>query len=157
MPPAAVISTKYIVTLTDEERQTLTRLVTTGRAAARARTHAQVLLKADTAPGGPGWTDAQITAAFAVSERTVARIRHAFVDQGVDAALHPCPRPPRLRKLDGRAEAHLVALACSTPPDGEQRWTLRLLTERFVALEVSPPVSDETVRRALKQTSSSRG
>jgi hypothetical protein len=74
----------------------------------------------------------------------------------VDAALHPRTAPPRPRKLDGRAEAHLIALACSAPPDGEQRWTLQLLTERFVALDVSPPVSDETVRRTLKQTTSSR-
>lgn len=155
-PPPATITTKYVVTLTAEERVALHKLVTTGRAAARARTHAQVLLKADAAQAGPNWTDAQIVSALPVSERTIARVRRAFVEQGVEAALHPQARPPRPRKLDGRAEAHLIALACSPPPDGEQRWTLRLLTERFVALDVSPPVSDETVRRTLKQTTSSR-
>jgi transposase len=154
-PPPATITTKCVVTLADEERTALRKLVTTGRSAARARTHAQVLLKADAAPSGPGWTDTEIAAAIPVSLRTIARVRRAFVEHGVDAALHPRPAPPRPRKLDGRAEAHLLALACSLPPDGEQRWTLQLLTERFVALEVSPPVSDETVRRTLKQTTSS--
>ena len=93
-----------------------------------------------------------------MSERTVARIRRAFVDDGLDAALHRRPRVvPKAKKLDGRAEAHLVALQCSPPPEGRDRWTLTLLTAHFVALGVSPPVSDETVRRTLKQTTSSPG
>jgi hypothetical protein len=157
-PPSAVIRTKFTVTLTTEERAKLTRLVTTGRSAARTILHAQVLLKADAAPGGPRWTDEQIRAAFAIGLTAIARIRRRFVEDGLAAALHRRPaRTPRLRKLDGRAEAHLVALACSEPPDGRGRWSLALLTERFVALGVSPPVSDETVRRVLKQTTSSRG
>ena len=157
-PPHAVVRTKFAVTLAEEERATLTKLVTTGRAAARTLTHARVLLKADAATGGPGWTDEQIRAAFDVSLKTIARIRHACVDHGVDAALYRHrPRTPRPRKLDGRAEAHLIALQCSPPPKGQERWTLQLLTERFVALGVSPPVSDETVRRVLKQTTSNRG
>ena len=157
-PPHAVVRTKFVVTLTEEERASLTSLLTRGRAAARTLTHARVLLKADAAPSGPGWTDEQIRDALDVSLKTVARIRRAFVDRGSEAALHRRhPRTPRPGKLDGRAEAHLVALACSPPPEGQERWTLRLLTDRFVALGVSPAVSDETVRRTLKQTSSSPG
>ena len=157
-PPNAIIRERFTVTLTAEERGDLGRLVTTGRHAARTLSHARVLLQTDAGPQGPGWTDAQIRDALGVSERTVARIRRAFVDEGLDAALHRRPRAvPRPRKLDGRAEAQLIALQCSPPPTGYDRWTLQLLTDRFVALGVSPPVSDETVRRVLKQTRSSRG
>ena len=157
-PPNAVIREKCTVRLTSAERTDLTRLVTTGRHAARTRTRARVLLQTDAGAQGPAWTDAQIRGAFGVSERTVARIRRAFVDGGLDAALHRRPRAvPKARKLDGQAEAHLIALQCSPPPDGRDRWTLALLTEHFVGLGVSPPVSDETVRRTLKQTASSRG
>ncbi len=149
---------KYVVTLTAEERHELEQLTRTGRAPARSLTHARVLLKADTGPDGPGWVDEDIAAALDVSLDTINRVRRAFVEEGMGRALHRRPaRTPRLRKLDGRAEAHLIALACSTPPDGADRWTLQLLTERFVALDVSPPVSDETVRRVLKQTSLNRG
>lgn len=157
-PPSAVIRTKYTVTLTEAERTELTRLVTTGRSAARTILHAQVLLKADAAPGGPRWTDAQIHEVFGLGFTAIARIRRRFIEEGLEAALYRrAARTPRLRKLDGRAEAHLVALACSEPPDGRDRWTLALLTERFVALGGGPPVSDETVRRVLKQTTSSPG
>jgi len=157
-PPHAVVRTKFAVTLIEEERTALTTMVTTGRGAARVLAHARVLLKADAAPGGPAWTDEQIRDALDVSLKTIARIRRAFVDHGLEAALHRRqPRNPRPRKLDGRAEAHLVALQCSPPPKGQERWTLKLLTERFVELGVGPPVSDETVRRVLKQTTSSRG
>jgi len=159
-PPHAVVRTKFAVTLTEEERADLTRLVTTGRTTGRTTLHAQVqvLLKADAGVAGPRWTDDQIREAFGIGVTAIARIRRHFVEAGLDAALHRRPaRTPRPRKLDGRAEAHLVALACSDPPDGRARWTLSLLTERFVALGVSPPVSDETVRRTLKQTTSSPG
>ncbi len=157
-PPAAVIRSKFTVTLTEAERADLTRLITTGRSAARTILHAQVLLKADAGPHGPRWTDEQIREAFGVGFTAIARIRRRFVEEGLTAALHRRPaRTPHPRKLDGRAEAHLIALACSDPPDGRDRWTLELLTERFVALGVSPPVSDETVRRTLKQTNSNRG
>jgi hypothetical protein len=153
-PPHAVVRTKFAVTLTGEERAALTTLVTTGRTAARTLAPARVLLKADAAPGGPAWPDEQIRDALDVSLKTIARIRRVFVDHGPDAALYRRrPSQPRPRKLDGRAEAHLIALQCSPPPNGRERWTLQLLTERFVALGVSPPVSDETVRRTLKQTS----
>jgi hypothetical protein len=157
-PPDAVVRLKFTVRLIAEERATLTRLITTGRHAARTLTHARILLHADAGPDGPAWTDARIRQALGVSERTVARVRHAFVEEGLDAALHRRPRAvPTARKLDGRAEAHLLALQCSSPPEGRDRWTLALLTEHFVALGVSPPVSDETVRRTLKQTTSNRG
>jgi transposase len=157
-PPHAVVRTKFAVTLTEEERATLTGLLGRGQAAARTLAHARVLLKADAAPGGPAWTDERIGEALAVSLKTIARIRRTFVDEGLQAALHRRPpRTSRPRKLDGRAEAHLVALQCSPPPKGYERWTLQLLTDRFVELGVSPPVSDETVRRVLKQTTSNRG
>ncbi len=157
-PPDAVVRLKFTVRLTVEERATLMRLTSTGRHAARTLAHARVLLQTDAGPHGPAWTDAQIRGALDVSERTVARIRRAFVEEGLDAALHRRPRTvPKPRKLDGRAEAHLIALQCSPPPEGHDRWTLELLTEHFVALGVSPPVSDETVRRTLKQTVSNRG
>jgi hypothetical protein len=153
MPPSPVVTTKYVVTLTEDERADLTRRATTGRTAARTILHARVLLAADAAPGAPGWTDEQIRDAFSIGLTAIARTRRRFIEESLDAALHRRPAPtPRPRKLDGRAEAHLAALACSDPPDGRDRWTLELLTERFVALEVSPPVSDETVRRTLKQT-----
>jgi hypothetical protein len=151
--PDAVVRAKFAVTLTLEERATFTTLVTTGRTAARTMAHARVILKADAGPAGPGWTDVQIRDALDVSLKTIARVRRAFVDYGLEAALYrrqpPTPRP---RKLDGRAEAHLLALHCGPPPKGFERWTLRLLTDRFVELGVSPPISDETVRRVLKQT-----
>jgi hypothetical protein len=157
-PPPTVVRTKYVVTLTEAERSDLTKLTTTGRTAARTILHAQVLLKADAGPAGPRWPDEDIRTAFGIGLTAIARIRHRFVEQGLAAALHRRPaRTRRLSKLDGRAEAHLVALACSAPPDGRARWTLQLLTDRFVALGVGPTVSDETVRRLLKKTRSSRG
>jgi hypothetical protein len=157
-PPQAAPHRKFVVTLTKEERDELEQRTRTGRGKARDLTHARILLKADAGPAGPNWTDAEIAGALDVSVDTIARVRRAFVEDGLDGALHRRPaRTPRLRKLDGRAEAHLIALTCSTPPDGAARWTLELLTARFLALGVSPPVSDETVRRTLKQTSSNRG
>lgn len=157
-PPHTAPRTKFVVTLTDAERHDLDQRTRTGQGTARTLTHARILLKADAGPTGPGWADADIATALDVSLDTIARVRRAFVEAGVEAALHRRPdRTPRLRKLDGRAEAHLIALACSTPPAGATRWTMQLLTERFVGLGVSPPVSDETVRRTLKQTCSNRG
>jgi len=157
-PPPTVVRTKYVVTLTEAERGALTKLTTTGRTPARTILHAQVLLKADASPAGPRWPDEDIRIAFGIGLTAIARIRHRFVEQGLEDALRRRPaRTPRMGKLGGRAEAHLVALACSDPPDGQARWTLTLLTDRFVALGVGPVVSDETVRRLLKKTASSRG
>lgn len=156
--PLDAARVKYRVTLTDEERVALNDVIRVGRAAARTQTHARILLKADEGPSGPGWTDDQIADALTVSRSTIARVRRRFIDVGAIAALTPRPRPlASPTKLDGRAEAHLIALTCSVPPDGHDRWTLRLLTDRFVALGMSEPVSYETVRRVLKKTNSSRG
>ena len=150
---------KYKVTLTAEERQQLQGLIATGKAAAKRLTHARILLKADAAVGGPAWDDQRIADATEVSTDTVARVRQRFVEQGLEAALtrKKQDRPSRERKLDGRAEARLIALACSAPPDGRKEWTMKLLADRLVELEVVDTVSDETVRRVLKKTRSSPG
>ena len=150
---------KYIVTLTAEERQDLHDLIAAGKAAAKKLAHARILLKADAAPGGPAWADDRIAEAFEVSTDTVGRVRQRFVEQGLDAALvrKKQDRPSRERTLDGRAEARLIALACSSPPDGRKVWTMKSLADKLVELEVVEAVSDETVRRALKETRSSPG
>jgi transposase len=150
---------RYNVTLTGEERQQLSSLIATGKGAARKLAHARALLHADTAPGGPAWADERIAEAVAVGRATVERIRQRFVEQGLEAALvrKKQGRPGRQRKLDGRAEARLIALACSAPPEGRKEWTMKLLADRLVELEVVGSVCDETVRRALKKTRSSRG
>lgn len=144
----------YLVTLTREERQRLTAMLAAGKASALALTRARILLKADQADGGPAWQDARIAEALEVGHRTVERVRQRFVERGLDAALarKPQDRPSVPRKLDGRAEAHLIALACSAPPDGRPTWTLKLLAGRLVELEVVESVSYETVRQVLKKT-----
>ena len=149
---------KYRVTLTPDERAELDGLISRGTAAAAKLAHARVLLKADQADGGPGWTDERIVEALDVSKNTVCRVRERFVEQGLAAALDR-KRPARdyARKLDGRAEARLVAMACAAPPDGRASWTMQLLADRMVALGHVEAVSDETVRRTLKKTRSSRG
>jgi hypothetical protein len=150
---------KYKVTLTADGRRQLRDLIAAGKAAAQKLAHARVLLKADASPGGPAWTDDRIADAVEVSTDTVARVRRRFVEQSLEAALDrkTAARPPVPPKLDGRAEARLVALACSSPPDGRKRWTMQLLADRLVELEVVDAVSDETVRRVLQKTRSSRG
>src|SRR5437667_8573641 len=142
---------KYTVTLTAEERNSLQRLVTTGKAAAKKLTHARILLKADAAPGGPAWIDADIAGAVEVSAATVERVRQRFVEQGLEAALvrKRQDRPSRERKLDGRGEARLIALACSSPPSGRGAWTLQLLADKLVELQVVDTIADETVRQVL--------
>lgn len=144
---------KYTVTLTDEERTELEGLINAGKGAARRLAHARILLKADASPGGPAWTDRDIAEAIEVSVGTVERARRRFVEEGFEAALdrRPRERPARQPKLDGRAEAHLVALACSAPPEGRTRWTMRLLADKLVELELVDAVCDETVRRCLKK------
>jgi hypothetical protein len=146
---------KYLVTLNDEERLSLSALVSSGHAAAKRITHARILLKADAADGGPAWRDADIASALEVGVRTVERVRERFVERGLEAALSrkPQDRPSRSLVLDGDAEARLIALACSRPPEGRARWTLRLLAGRLVELEVVEAVSHETVRRTLQKTS----
>ena len=150
---------KYKVTLTAEECQQLHELISAGKGSAKKLAHARILLKADAAPGGPAWPDARIAEAAEVSVATVERVRQRFVEQGFEAALvrKRQDRPSRERKLDGRAEARLIALACSAPPPGRKEWTMRLLADQLVELEVVDAISDETVRRTLKKTRSSRG
>jgi transposase len=148
----------YRLKLTDTERAELERLVTKGKAAARALTHARILLKADEGLAGPRWTDDAIAEALDVNRSTVERVRVRCVEEGVEAALRPRPsRQLRLRKLDGAQEAHLLALACSKPPRGRARWSMRLLADKLVELEIVDAISYETVRRTLKKTRSSPG
>ena len=148
---------KVIVALTEVERAQLHSLVGGGSAPARTLTHARILLKSNQGEGGPGWTDAAIAAALEVHPTTVARVRQQCAAAGVAAALtRKAPDREYRRKLDGEQEAHLIALACSAPPSGYKRWSLRLLADRLVALEIVDTVSHETVRQTLKQTSSSR-
>jgi transposase len=148
---------KYVVTLEPEEREILQQLIHKGKASARKLTHVRILLKADSAEGQSGWTDEQISQALDIHPASVANVRRRFVEGGLDAALHSRPGGHRRRKLDGDAEAHLIALACSQPPQGHQGWTLRLLAKRMVELEYVDHVSHETVRQTLKKTNSSRG
>ena len=143
---------RYIVTLTDEERAHLIALSKKGKVAARKLTRAHILLQADA-----GALDAAIAAALHVGVATVERVRKRFVEEGVDAALRERPRPGAQRKLDGKQEAFLIALACSTPPEGRTAWTMQLLADTLVELRVIDVISDETVRRTLKKTPSSHG
>jgi Homeodomain-like domain len=150
---------KFGVTLTSEEWQQLEKLVSAGKSAARRLTHARVLLLADEGEHGPGWTNASIVAALGVGERTVERIRKRFVTESFEAALNPRPQPrrPDKVKIQGRVEEQLVQLACSDPPRGRSRWTLQLLADQMVILGCLDRVSPETIRTALKKTTSSLG
>jgi transposase len=144
---------KYRVSLNQEERILLKKKVSGGVAPAREIVHAQVLLKIDR--NGPGMTDPQAADALDVSSRTVQRIRESYVRFGLDSALGRRPQParPKKRKVDDELEVRLIALACSDPPEGRRRWTLRLLSEKIVELELSQDhVSRECVRRTLKKT-----
>jgi transposase len=148
-----VVNKKFVVRLTAEERGHLEALVAKGQAAARKLTRARILLKADCSSLGPAWSDEQISRALDLGAITVHRVRRSFVEGGLDGALvrRPVPRRPRL--LDGEQEAHLIALACGSPPTGRRRWTLRLLADRLVELGHVSHVSHETIRRTLKKTS----
>ncbi len=149
---------KYVVRLSADERTVLTELISAGNAAARAQTHARILLKADQGTDGPAWIDAEIVAALDVSVRTVERVREAWVTEGLEPALYPKPaRAHRRRRLDGEQEAHLIALACSAPPTGKARWTMRLLAARLVELEIVDGIAPETVRTTLNKTNSNPG
>ena len=157
-PAVRAVNEKYVVRLSGEERARLEGLTRSGKGAAQTLRHAWILLKADVSEAGPGWSDEQIQAAFDVGLSTIARVRRAYVDEGLEVALRRRPSGRvYARKVDGTAEAHLLALACSAPPAGQGRWTLRLLADKLVELEVVDTVSYETIRRVLKKTSSSRG
>jgi hypothetical protein len=147
---------KYPVILSDTERDYLKRLIASGTAPARKLAHARILLKADESAEGDGWVDERVAQAVESSQPTVARIRRQYFEEGLEAALNR--RPPTReyrRKLDGEQEARLIALACSEPPEGEARWSLRLLADKLVELEVVEDVSYQTVRRTLQKTHSS--
>ena len=146
------LNRKYDVTLTTEQRQYLEKLISAGTAPARALTRARILLKADGSPGAPHWSYNQICTALDVSPVTVSATRQAFVQQGLEAALHrKKPEREYAHCLDGEAEAHLIALACSQAPEGHACWSLRLLAQKMVSLEYVASVSHETVRQALKK------
>jgi transposase len=143
---------KYIVRLTAEERAHLEDLIRTGKRAASALIHARILLKADGGEGGPGWDDERIAEAVECGTSTVYRVRQAFVEEGLAAALfRKKPTDRQYRKLDGAQEAQLIALACGTPPEGRNRWTLQLLADRLVELEAVESISPECVRMTLKK------
>jgi hypothetical protein len=151
---------KYVVELSAEERDELRGLLRRKKLAAAKRTHAQILLKADQAEGGPAWPDTRIAEAFDIAVRTVGRVRERCVLHGLADALErrSNPRGPQSqRRLDGAGEARLCQLACSPAPEGREHWTLQLLADRLVRLEVVESISRETVRRALKKTNSSLG
>jgi|SRR5690242_18086288 len=149
---------RYAVRLSDDERRELRQLIAAGTAPARRLMHARILLKADEGLEGPGWVDDRVADAVETSQATVWRVRKQYVERGLAAALDR--RPPRreyVRKLDGAAEARLVALSCSAPPAGQARWSLRLLADKLVELEVVEAVSYRTVGRVLEKTRSSPG
>ena len=150
---------KFQVTLSAEERQALDRMVSSGKAAARKLVHARILLLADEGPGGPRCSDEEIVDTLNVGLSTLLRVRRRFVTEGLESAIHPRPRPPRPDKvkIQGEVEQHLIRLACSDPPTGRCCWTLQLLADRLIALGCFPNVSRETVRQALKKTTSNLG
>jgi len=147
----------YRVILSEDQRAELRGLVGSGTAPARLLTRARILLKANHGEGGPGWSDAAIAGALDVNASTVLRVRRRFVTEGLAATLAR-KRPDRVyaRALDGAQEARLIAVACSAAPDGQAHWSLRLLAEELVRLEVVDAVSHETVRQTLKKTTSNR-
>jgi hypothetical protein len=148
-----IMKKKYPVILSETEREQLKQLIAAGTALARKLTHARILLKADQSPEGPGWVDEQVAEAVETSQPTVCRVRKQYFEEGLQAALNR--RPPNReyhRKLDGEQEARLIALACSEPPEGQARWSLRLLADKMVELEVVDDLSYQTVRRTLKKT-----
>ena len=143
---------KYIINLNEDERRDLEQMTRKGQAPVRRVKRAQILLHA-----AEGKTDKAVAQALRVAEATVFRTRRRFVEQGLEAALKESPRPGKARKLNGKQEAFLVALACSQPPKGYQSWTMQMLADQLVTLDVVDSISDETVRRTLKRGKSSLG
>ncbi len=148
---------KVVVRLDEVQRAALRKIVRSGRHPAALLRRAHILLKTD-ADGPDGWSDDRIAEALCTTRMTVRRVRHQFVDQGLDRALHrKRPTGRQYRKLDGQQEAKLVAIACSPPPEGRAKWTMRLMADRLVELEVVESIDPATVCRTLKKTRSSRG
>jgi transposase len=148
---------KYVVSLSEAERQDLEQMVTTGKRAAYTINHARILLKADRNQANGSWCDQEIKEAFGMSIRTIERVRARFVEEGLEAALKCRPGGGRNRNLDGAAEAHLIALRCSEAPKGKGRWTLRLLADKMVELDYVEHLSHESVRQVLKKTNCNPG
>lgn len=149
---------RYRVTLEESERERLRLMLTSGRHAARKLLHAQILLLSDRNSGGPGLSVEEVRRVLPTSPSTIERVRKSFVEDGLEAALvRKAPNRVYERILDGDAEAKLTALACSKPPDDRENWSVRLLADRLVALEIVPSVSASTVQRTLKKTRSNRG
>src|ERR1700722_8836751 len=148
---------KYVVRLGDEERERLEALLRKGKSPAQLLTKARILLKADVADGGEGWSDSRIVSALSTSASMVYRVRRQLVEDGFEAVLSRKQRatPAIARIFDGEKEAKLIALACRQPPNGRARWTLRLLEKKVVELQIVDPASDSTIGRALKKTFSS--
>ena len=149
------MNTKYLVVLNEEQRQHLEKITSSGRASARQMKRAQILLKSDVQVN---WPYERIMEAFDVSAVTIAKVRKTFVEQGLEVALQR-KKPDREYEhaLDGEGEAHLIALACSEPPAGRAKWSLRVLQDRFVKLGHADSISYETIRRVLKKTNSNLG
>jgi hypothetical protein len=149
---------KYIVKLTETERSQLKELISSGEASARQIRRAYILLKSDSSEGSPKWKYQAICEAYDVSQLTVYNVRKKYIEGGLEGAILR-KKPERLyeRRLDGEGEAHLIALACGEPPDGYERWSLRLLKDRIIRLEIVENISHETIRQTLKKTSSSPG
>lgn len=144
---------RYIVELSTEERSQLEKIIHAERMAAHKRHHAQMLLKLDEGPDGPGWRDAQVAEAFDCTVRSAERLRWRLVERGLEAALEHGNRGSyRAKALDGVAEAHTIALACSQAPEGHNRWTVRLLADQIVALGIVESCSHMAVQRVLKKT-----
>ena len=156
-PGATAVRKQYHVSLTLEQRAEATAVLARGKAAALTMRHARILLEADEAVRRRVRSDQQVAERCGVSARTVARVRERFARDGFAVALHGRPHPGSAPKLSPAQEARLIALACSTPPAGRARWSVRLLAERVVELEALPPISRELVRTTLKKTASSRG
>lgn len=149
---------KYVVQLTDEQQEFLAKLISSGTAPTRTITRARILLKSDSSPGAPHWSYTQIEKALDVSPVTITSVRRAFACEGLDAALYrKKPEREYQRTLDGEAEAHLIALVCGETPEGQERWSLRLLQQKMIELAYVETVSHETIRTTLKKTNSSPG
>jgi len=150
---------KYVVSLSQQERQDLKQFITSGKRPAQLFTRARILLKADQGGQGPSWPDEKISQALDVTVQTVERIRRQLVEEGFDSVLNRQEYTQKVsrRKIDGDAEAHLIALSCGRPPEGRSNWSLRLLADRMVELGYAESISYETVRKTLKKTRSSPG
>lgn len=150
---------KYIVRLSKQEREILTKLINSGRGPARMFTRARILLKADQSDKGPGWSDEKISEALEVTVQTIERVRKQLVEEGFDVVLSRREYTQKVsrKKIDGDVEAHLVAISCSEPPPGRSRWTLRLLADKIVELGYVQNISHEAVRQTLKKTKLNHG